>query len=788
MALLETTGSATLLVDPATSVILHVNQHFCHWVGIDRGEVEGKMSLLDFVAPEDRDAMRERFQERGRNPDLPPASIEIRGLKRDGGIEEISVNVRSIRNPPLIIYSVNDIGPIKEAVRNEAKYEVLIENCGACLFVLEKDLEISFVNQRFEQVTGYQSHEVLGKLSVLDLLSPESAQLVFQRAKARAEGNAEVNPEVALVGICKDGSARQLHVFSTPIKETGQILVSFLDITKRVRAEEMVTRRLQRESLLNQVARSLSAATEFNFQEKLVHTLSLIAEEFEVPCACFHMHEETREEFMKALYKAEAFNSQLDNWPEADRRWRELANAASTGMKTSNGLHVFFQQENAVRHLLILEREGQEAPDWSEADKEILHTLMALLAAVNERISAASRERALVEEIQRVQRLDSIGILSGGIAHDFNNILTAVIGNAELMQSELADGDPFLQGALEDVLVAGRRGKDLTAQILAFAKDSRGEVSQLDLERVCQEALRLLRASIPSNIEIKTSFEEHVPFLMQGDRLQLLRLLMNLCTNAYQAIEGHGQIEIRLRRIPEAAVPPSPHLSDHASHFACLEISDTGAGIEEGIQSKIFDPFFTTRDKHGGTGLGLSVVHRIVASHGGSISLRSSVGKGSTFAIYLPMEATAEENPRAPKEISAWGFDRQQLKVMVVDDETSILRILRTLLSRQGYQVTALQEGSEAIKLFRQNPEAWDLVITDMIMPQTSGRDVAEAIRAIRRDIPVVLCSGYSSPSQVATAEPDLFSTFMPKPFDGKKLIQLVDRLIGENEVENCNA
>ncbi|GAB6907705.1 hypothetical protein JCM12296A_35420 [Desulfosarcina cetonica] len=341
--------------------------------------------------------------------------------------------------------------------------------------------------------------------------------------------------------------------------------------------------------------------------------------------------------------------------------------------------------------------------------------------------------------LQQAQKMESIGNLAGGIAHDFNNILFPIVGIAEILMEDLPPDSPEYQ-SVHEILKAALRGSDLVKQILAFSRQSEHKKIPMRIQQVLREVIKLCRATIPSNIEIALEVDQDCGLVM-ADPTQVHQIGMNLITNAYHAVEAAGgRITIRLKNARIAAddqmarsLPPGP--------YALLSIADTGIGISPAVMDKIFEPYFTTKAQGKGTGLGLAVVYGIVKEHNGDIKVDSLLGKGTTFRVYLP-RIRQSPAPRIgdPAEAAPKGNER----ILLVDDEDTIVRLQSLVLKRLGYQVSAHLSSVDALAAFKSDPSAFDLVITDMTMPNLTGDQLAKAILAVRADMPVIVCTGFS--------------------------------------------
>ena len=359
---------------------------------------------------------------------------------------------------------------------------------------------------------------------------------------------------------------------------------------------------------------------------------------------------------------------------------------------------------------------------------------------ITQRKQAEEDHRKLESQLIQAQKMEAVGTLAGGIAHDFNNILSGIIGYSELCLRAVQD-QPKVHHNMEQVLKAAERAKELVQQILAFSRKAAQEKKPIALAPIIKEVVRFMRASLPTTIEITQTINETSDVIM-ADLTQMHQVLMNLCTNAGHAMkETGGVLEIGLKEVVMDALNLIHHPDLKPGRYLELSVRDTGHGIPQENLGRIFDPYFTTKKTGEGTGLGLAVVHGIVKDHGGDLSVYSEVGKGTIFIIYLPlMEKQAEGNERKVKEVILRGKGET---ILFIDDEKMVVDFSRELLEELGYKVVTQTDPVAAIEVFKKNSVNFDIVITDKTMPRLTGFDVIRKIRAIRADIPVVLCSGY---------------------------------------------
>jgi PAS domain S-box-containing protein len=365
---------------------------------------------------------------------------------------------------------------------------------------------------------------------------------------------------------------------------------------------------------------------------------------------------------------------------------------------------------------------------------------------ISDRRKAAEERLLLEKQLQQAQKMDSIGNLAGGIAHDFNNILSAIIGFTELTLDEVDKGS-IAEDNLREVYSAGRRAKDLIQQILMFARQSEEKVKPIQVAPIVKEVLKFIKSSTPSTIEIKQEILSD-SFII-GNPSQIHQIMMNLCTNASYAMgEEGGVLEIKLQDITIDEIQDRKNLNAKIENYMELRVSDTGPGISAETIGKIFEPYFTTKAPGEGTGMGLAMVHGIVANYGGKITVNSRLDQGTIFTIYLPVTEKSGAQTLYDSEVLPPGTER----ILFVDDEISITKMGCRILGQLGYSVTPKTNSMDALELFRSKPEDFDLVISDMTMPHMTGERLSTELMNIRADIPVILCTGYSKKMTAETA------------------------------------
>ncbi len=359
---------------------------------------------------------------------------------------------------------------------------------------------------------------------------------------------------------------------------------------------------------------------------------------------------------------------------------------------------------------------------------------------VTEQKRAREEKKELQTQLQNAQKMEAIGTLAGGIAHDFNNILLPIIGYTEMAITDVPQGS-LIRKNLGEVLKAAELAKGLVQQILTFSRQSEKERKPLKIQPIIKESLKLLRASLPTTIEIRQNIDNKCGVIL-ADPTQIYQVMMNLCTNAYHAMrEKGGILEVTLTEVDIDSPELPSNLDLNPGPYLNLAISDTGHGMDRTVVERIFDPYFTTKGPGEGTGLGLSVIHGIVRSHGGYITVYSEPGEGTTFHIYLPR---IEVSAKVPETISIEPAPKGKEYILFVDDDEQIVNVVQQILERLGYHVAVRTSSVEALEAFRAQPEKFDLVITDLTMPNMIGTELAKRLIDIRPNIPIILCTGFS--------------------------------------------
>jgi len=618
---------------------------------------------------------------------------------------------------------------------SEAKYRRILETTSEGYWLLNSENKIMEVNKSFCKMLGCNQDEMLGK-TPFDFFDDENRK-IFIEQNSKIWDTTHCTYEITL----KKKNGQDLHTYfkTTTIRDkSGRIQGSFAfiaDITEHIRTQQE----------RNLLAIAFEQASESIFITDRNGKIQYVNPAFE------RLTGYAREE---AIHRNTRFlrSGKHDDW-----FFKQMWNTISRG---------------DVWHGRVINRKKDGS--FYEADASISPVSNKSGKIIN--FVSIDRDRTheieLEKQLFHALKIETIGTLAGGIAHDFNNILTSVIGFSELALNDAKKGSIQYEN-LQEVLTAGNRAINLVKQILTFSRETDQEKKPVQIKLILEEVLNLIRSSIPTTIEIKQNIQSNA--VVMGDSTHIHQVIMNLCTNAAHAMKEKGGIlTVGLSdiEINSSLILKYPDLTPGTC--INLTVTDTGHGMTPDVLNKIFDPFFTTKNKEEGTGMGLSVVHGIVRSHGGGIYACSEPGKGSTFKIFLP----AIQKYLKPED----SVDRPVLngteRILLVDDESAIVNMSKQTLESLGYDVVVRTSSIDAMEYFRNHPESVDLVITDMTMPNMTGDELAVELMKIRPDIPVILCTGFSTRIDEQKAKAKGIRAFVLKPIIKQKLSETIRKVL----------
>lgn len=661
----------------------------------------------------------------------------LRGLRSNGDEFpiEASISQVTVEGKKLFTAIVRDITEATKARESSGHLAAIVESSEDAILSKTLDGNITSWNPAAEKLFGYTSAEAIGKpmgLIIPPDLAGEEKEILARIFRGQRIEHFETRR------LQKNGKQIDVAVTISPLRDnSGKVLGASTiarDITEAKRINEEIR---QQAGLLD-----LATAMVRDMQNRIV-LWTRGAEE---------LYGYTREQALGRL-SHELLKTEFPV-PVSDIERKFLNDGVWEGELehcTRDGERVF------VASHWVLHRDAQGKP--------------ARILEVNADITALKRAEALQ---MRSQKLESLGTLAGGIAHDFNNILAAINGSASLAMSQFPPEHP-IQACLMEIEKAGQRAADVVRRILTFSRPQDQNMQAQQLEPVVEEALKLVRATLPAMVDIRTQFAPGLP-QARVDATQIYQVIVNLATNAAHAIDDKsGVIEVRL---------DSPTISEDevllysevpAGRYVRLRVSDNGCGMDSATVERIFDPFFSTKPTGKGTGLGLSVVHGIVAAHRGVMKVYSELGNGTTFSIYFPVVVTeaVEPAPAPEAQVPAGQGER----ILFVDDEGVLLFVGTMSLEQSGYVVTGMPNGEAALRELHMNPNGYDAVITDLSMPGMSGLQLAYQIHKFRKDIPVILTSGYISPEDQARAKRVGIYVVLTKPVNTKELLATLSTL-----------
>ena len=455
--------------------------------------------------------------------------------------------------------------------------------------------------------------------------------------------------------------------------------------------------------------------------------------------------------------------------PFEPTEWKQTSDII-IGDKCRGAVEVYYTKE--FPHLY-------EGP-FLEEERHLIDSISKTLSEAIERKQAEVEKERLQRELQQSQKMESLGHMTGGIAHEFNNLLGVINGYAELaIDKYINKVDETLLGYMRNIMDAGNRAANLVTQMLAFSRKEQIDDVPLKLSHLIREDINMLRSTLPSTIEIETEIDPQLPSVLMNTT-QLNQILMNLLINARDAMDGVGKLTVRLHLRHGLDTEDSVSHKSIKGDWIELSVSDTGSGIEPEIVENIFNPFFTTKEAGMGTGMGLSIIYRIMEDHGGHIMLDSELGKGTTFRmLFKPIldesDKTEYSNTEPVEILMGDGSE-----ILVVDDEPMLAVHMSELLKHHGYEATYMSDSTKALELFKEDPERFSMLITDQTMPKMTGVELVEKLRLIRPELPVIICSGFSTKIDYKGAK-ELDIPYISKPVDANNLLRKIADLLGSN-------
>ncbi|MEE4239893.1 MAG: PAS domain S-box protein [Desulfopila sp.] len=737
--------------------LLEVNNAYCSMTGYSEDELL-TMCIADLDVEENQEIVVQHIQKvvaQGSD------RFESKHLRKDGTVldVEVSVQFRSEDGGQCVCF-IRDISERKLAEqklrKSEENFRSLSESSSDFIMRYDQDCRHTYMNPAALAASGVSEGDIAGKtlfesgfpLDLCKVLEEKIIQVFETGTPSQAEFSLEsVNGLV------------YLDWRLTPEFDADNQVMSVLGVSRDI------TERKQAEAELREYSQRLQLATDsgklaiwdWNVKDNIMFW----------------------DERMFELYgiTQETFPNNFDAWinglhPDDKKRAIEECDSALAGEKEFDTSFRVLHPDGAVK---FLKANGIVIRD--NAGKAV--RMIGINSDITEQIQTEEERRILETHLQQAQKMEAIGTLAGGIAHDFNNILGAILGYAEMAYEDSISGS-VKPGDLNQILHAGQRAKELVKQILAFSRQTETEERALQPAVIIKEAIKMLRASLPTTIDIQTNIDPNAGVVL-ADPSQIHQIITNLCTNAFHAMEETGgtlNISLKQQELTSVDLVSEPHLQP--GKFVTISVKDTGSGIAPEIMNKIFDPFFTTKETGMGTGMGLAIIHGITKKIGGFVSCKSSLGEGTTFHVYLPVyTTTAPPEADAPfLELPQTGIER----ILFIDDEEMLAEMGKTMLERLGYSVTVETNSIEALKIIQSQPDNFDLIITDQTMPGMTGTDLAQRVLQIQPGLPIILCTGFSNLISEEKAKMYGIKGFAMKPLAKTDLSKLVRKVLdGEN-------
>ena len=732
-----------VIVIDAREAVIEANPAFCRMMGYERGELLGAVGSLPCwthdaatsvasIFGASHDAMPEReLMLRRKNGSAFPALISHSHFVEGGA----RYRVATFRD-------ISEQKRREESEQNAAnRWRAMAENPYDFVTIVDENFKYIYVNHT---APGIRKEDLLGKRSPLDFVDTENGA-ILRGALTNAFRGATTNCEV----------------YSEKLGQWFSTIVTPIFVDGRVTAVSLLTRNIDAAKRAEQTRRETEHRLELALAGGDVGMFDLDLETGTVFCSprLFQMLGRQPSDDSAIANTLEAFRGLLHP-DDVERVLASMGSALAGGQ--------LFDEEYRLRR-----EDGSYG--WIHGRGRSFevagHTRFSGFATDITARKRADEERAELEaQLRNVQKLDTLGRLAAGLAHDLNNLLVPILGNAQLLSTQPQTG--AMRSGLDDIVRAATQARELVARILVFGRQSEEVETPAHVPDVVRQAIRFLQGSLPANVEVVVTVDDECPGVL-GRPAQIQQAVMNLCSNALQALSANGgRMNITVSGfIVDAAFAARHPLA--LGPAVRVVVEDNGPGMAPDILERAFEPFFTTKPLGLGTGLGLSIVHGIVSSHGGIVLASSRPGTGARFEICLParpVKAVAD----AIQESETPHSDRK-LRVLCVDDEPAVLRVLAQVLERAGHQVTTVESPRQALRTVETRPADFDIVITDQTMPQLTGIELAAQVYEIRRDMPVILLSGYTETEWLKEATPNVRS-FVRKPFDARELARAVER------------
>ena len=620
---------------------------------------------------------------------------------------------------------------------SESRLKNIIENSTNLFYSHTSDHKVTFVSPQVRQYLGYEPEEVMNCWADLITDHPMNEKAIELNQEAIRTGKRQPSYELEMRH--KNGRKIIVEVREAPLVENGSVTAivgSLVDITERKQAEEALRASHKRFlTVLDSIDATIYVADMDTYEILFMNK--------------FMVNSFGRDFTGESCWEVFRGETQPCSFCTNDKLVDENGRPDDV---------CIWQDRNPLTGKWYINHD--RAIEWTDG------RLVRIQIATD-----VTELKEMEKKYQQAQKMESIGQLAGGIAHDFNNILYPIIGFTQLSQDDLPGNHP-VQENLKDILDGAKRARDLVKRILFFSRQMEAKMEPNLLQPVIQETSRLLRSTIPANIDLQLDLYTGDDCVL-CDTTEIHEIVLNLCTNAYHAIvDDKGKIIIALKK-----QSPGCELNLPSGNYLCLSVQDDGVGIPENLKAKIFEPYVTTKDVGKGSGLGLAVVYGLVQNYNGGISVESSPGKGSVFNVFLPITDHQVDRDDPPKKNKNQALKTNH-RILFVDDELSIVKLGVRVLERQGYRVTGMENAVKALDMFKSGPTEFDLVITDMAMPNMVGSEFVRKILDVRNDMPIIICSGYSEHLEKFMNEESRVKVFLDKPLLADDLVKEVRALL----------
>ncbi len=770
---------------------------------------------VSFIVPPDRREELSGLMERVARGERV-SHLETIRVGKDGRRVEVSLSIAPMKDGGGRVVGASTIArditerkaTERELRESEERYRDLVENARDIIYTQDLEGKYTSVNSAGEQLLGYTREEVRG-MSQLQVVAPEYRERAREMIARKLAGNGKTVYELEVVA--RDGRRLAVEVNSRLTYRDGVAVgVQGIarDVTERRRAEELLRaadRRAVEEyaRLLDRLAGlalALGTARDLLAVYRALRDFSLAFTPSFALVIC--LYDEARAAREAVYFYMNGEELDIPAPAIVPVRSGPAGRAVKTGtvvvsndylkdLRDREPVHVGFEEDSAPpqsaliapmtimgRTIGTIEVQSHELGAYTREHVTAMQMAANLAANAVENVRLLNLEREKAEQLRQSQKMEAVGQLAGGIAHDFNNLLTAITGYSELSLRRLQAEDP-LHRNIKEIKKAGERAASLTRQLLAFSRKQVLQPKVLALNSIISDVEKMLRRLIGEDIELRTVLEPQLGSV-KADPGQIEQVLLNLAVNARDAMPQGGKLTIETANVYLDGEYAAQHIAVKPGHYVMLAVSDTGCGMDEKTQARIFEPFFTTKEAGKGTGLGLSTVYGIVKQSGGNIWVYSEVGRGTTFKVYLPrVDEGAQEHKRsAEPEDAVQGTG----VILLAEDEQMVRKLAREVLEMCGYKVLEAANGGAALLICERHKEPIDLLVTDVIMPEMGGRELATRLSQLRPEMKVLYMSGYTDNAIVHQGVLDEGANFIQKPFSPQTLASKIREVLGETK------